>query len=510
MENAIYNEYKESPMGSFDLPKNQKKEKGAVSAGQEQYGLQQTADRLFTEGTARLLDYLSGKLPKEILKKNEARNRVKDKSYNCINRNFRVLYDLYASNRAAGERLNILDAVYRGNTFNTGEIEKAAFNGGFPWGTEGGTDELVNYTDNILRQKTDTGAIIRNGDTYSVIRCVFKDNEKKPETVTDLNLSINIPDSDLIKPVFRNLAVAEYLVNDIILKYIISLFDSDELSDAGKIAYILDRCEIDPSSVDFQEFNDNLNTLLDVDGIRKNGFRNAVNLLTSLLNKFDMGYQYIDYLMNEYEVVIREYEETDISRLPDENYTIRLRCFDDVTLAEDCKSYDARLAHLQTTVRQLWNIIEVLYQDSKSIFRVNDFDDLARKNKRRVTKLTKANGGDSGEEAEETGDEKKDLRKTLTLMNERFMNMSDSLYPAERKIIEERLSLLEGEFACFDSLHNPHQFKAGMFIDVIITSIKRKKTTLDAMANLLKEYPEGVCRVFTDAALERVRMNKTA
>jgi hypothetical protein len=255
--------------------------------------------------------------------------------------------------------------------------------------------------------------------------------------------------------------------------------------------------------------------MLNADGVWKSGFKNAVNLLTSLLNKFDMGYQYIDYLMNEYEAVIREYEETDVSKLPDEYYTIRLRCFDDKLLTEDCKSYDAQLANLQTRVQHLWNIIEVIYQDSKSIFRVNDYEDLARKNKRRISKLTKGNpGGDecaftefSGEAGEMTSGavsrEKNNLRKLLTLMNERLRNMSDSMYPVERKVMEERLSLLEGEFACFDALNNPHQFKPGIFIDVNITSIKRKKTTLDSMAKLLNEFPEGVSRVFTETTLEK-------
>jgi hypothetical protein len=217
--------------------------------------------------------------------------------------------------------------------------------------------------------------------------------------------------------------------------------------------------------------------------------------------------------MNEYEAVIREYEETDVSRLPDENFTIHLRCFNGTMLTEGCKSYDAQLANLQTNVQQLWNLIEVIYQDSKSIFRVNDFEDIAKKNKRRVKKLTKAQGGDPSEDfeddespfAEPSGCEKQTLRKMLAPMNERLRNMADSLYPVERKVMEERLSRLEDDFATFDGQHNPHNFNAGIFLDVNITSIKRKKTTLDAMANLLNEFPDGVCRVFTEAELEKIR-----
>jgi len=47
---------------------------------------------------------------------------------------------------------------------------------------------------------------------------------------------------------------------------------------------------------------------------------------------------------------------------------------------------------------------------------------------------------------------------------------------------------------------NPYHLQPGLLLDVDITSIKRKKVTLDAMANVLNEFLHGVSKGFSDAA----------
>ena len=47
---------------------------------------------------------------------------------------------------------------------------------------------------------------------------------------------------------------------------------------------------------------------------------------------------------------------------------------------------------------------------------------------------------------------------------------------------------------------NPYHLQPGLLLDVDITSIKRKKVTLDAMANVLNEFLHGVSKGFADAA----------
>ena len=66
--------------------------------------------------------------------------------------------------------------------------------------------------------------------------------------------------------------------------------------------------------------------------------------------------------------------------------------------------------------------------------------------------------------------------------------------------MEERLDFLEAEFNKFDYLINPFHMQPGLLLDVDITSIKRKKATLDGMANVLNEFLHGVSKGFMDQA----------
>jgi hypothetical protein len=52
----------------------------------------------------------------------------------------------------------------------------------------------------------------------------------------------------------------------------------------------------------------------------------------------------------------------------------------------------------------------------------------------------------------------------------------------------------------FDYMINPYHIQPGLLLDVDITSIKRKKATLDGMANVLNEFLHGVSKGFQDAA----------
>jgi hypothetical protein len=66
--------------------------------------------------------------------------------------------------------------------------------------------------------------------------------------------------------------------------------------------------------------------------------------------------------------------------------------------------------------------------------------------------------------------------------------------------MEDRLAFLEREYNRFEYMINPYHLNPGILLDVDITSIKRKKATLDAMANVLNEFLHGVSKGFQDAA----------
>jgi hypothetical protein len=96
--------------------------------------------------------------------------------------------------------------------------------------------------------------------------------------------------------------------------------------------------------------------------------------------------------------------------------------------------------------------------------------------------------------------EKDRIRQKIILMRNKMKQMYDYLYPIERRVMEDRLSFLEREYFRFEYSINPYHLNPGILLDVDITSIKRKKATLDAMANVLNEFLSGVSKGFSDAA----------
>ena len=62
------------------------------------------------------------------------------------------------------------------------------------------------------------------------------------------------------------------------------------------------------------------------------------------------------------------------------------------------------------------------------------------------------------------------------------------------------MAFLEKQFLRFEYMINPYHIQPGLLLDVNITSIKRKKATLDGMANVLNEFLYGVSKGFQDAA----------
>jgi hypothetical protein len=92
------------------------------------------------------------------------------------------------------------------------------------------------------------------------------------------------------------------------------------------------------------------------------------------------------------------------------------------------------------------------------------------------------------------------VHQKIILMREKMKEMYDYRYPVERRVMEDRLALLEREFNKFDYMINPYHIQPGLLLDVDITSLKRKKVTLNGMANVLNEFLHGVSKGFQDAA----------
>ncbi len=588
-------------MGSIDLPKSpmvfHPEKRSAVgsrnSLAQESRDQQAEVDNLLEEEVDKVMNHVSSKLPEDVLNELDVMGGLKEKVYNYFNQNYQNMFNRYIvttedemikkvrnfvdreemkvlTRYTPKEIATLLDEVGGMDRFNTGEIEKSIVNmyGHLQGHIQRGVNELENLTNSLLRQKTDVGAFIRGENAYSVVKCAFKDNLNKPKTVTEVKLSVNILDSELISPIFHYQVTVEYLIKDLISKNIIDLIDKEieqvkddridqgleELADSEIVfekmkkveSHTADevespkslryrhmakslmsrleglRAEIDPEEFDQLNIRENLKKIIDLENIRNRGYNTAINSITSILDTSRMGYQYIENLKNGRELIIREYEDTDPKTLPDERYSIRMKYYDNAQLIEEQKAYDVQIAAFQVEVEHLWDVLEMVYVDSKFLKRVSDYDDLAKIYRNKIKKKIKVKSNDpvyedidkvwneiSFMQPAETDVEQRNrtylfekdsVKKRLVLMKEKLQEMYGYKYPIQRRVLEERLDFLEQEFNKFDYMINPYHIQTGILLDVDITSIKRKKATLDGMANVLNEFLNGVSKGFQDAA----------
>jgi hypothetical protein len=588
-------------MGAIDLPKSPNvfhpEKPSAVgsrnSLAQEGRDQQREVNQLLEEETNKVLHHITSRLPKEVLDRIDIMGGLKEKLYNYFNQNYQNMFNRYIvttedemvkkvrnfidkeemktlARYTPKEISELLDQVGGADKFNTGEVEKSMVNmfGHLQGHIQRGVNELENLTNALLRQKTDVGAFIRGENAYSVVKCSFKDDNYKPKTVTNVKLSVNILDSELISPIFHYQVTVEYLIKDLISKHIIDQIDKeieklkDRLIDAGKeelsdteiiferMNRIRDytdddadnpkskrysiigkelmerisnlRAEIDPATFDQLNIRENLKKIIDIENIRNRGYNTAVNSITSILDTSKMGYQYIENLKNARELIIREYEDTDAAHLPDERYQIRLQYYDNAQLIEERKAYDVQAKSFETEVAHLWDVLQMMYDDTKFLKRITDFDDLAKIYKRKIrVKIKSKTGEPLYEDIAKVWDEisfvkpaetevekmnrtylyeKDKIKSRLILMREKLKNMYSYQYPIQRRVVEERLAFLQKEFDRFDYMINPYHIQPGLLLDVDICSIKRKKATLDGMANVLNEFLHGVSKGFQDAA----------
>lgn len=588
-------------MAAIDLPKSPNvfhpEKPSAVgsrnSLAQEFRDQQAEVDLLLSEEVDKVMNHVTSKLPKETLERLDVMGSLKEKVYNYFNQNYQNMFNRYTvssedemikkvrdfidkeetkvmARYTPKEIASLLDQIGGADKFNTGEIEKSIINmyGHLQGHVQRGVNDLENLTNSLLRQKTDVGAFIRGENAYSIVKCAFKDNINRPKTVTDVKLSINILDAELISPIFHYQVTVEYIIKDLLSNHIIEKLDAEieqlketlidegkeELNDSEIIfermvkvenfsgddkenpkskryqffgKHLMDRieglrAEIDPSEFDPLNIRENLKKIIDIENIRNRGFNTAMNSITSILDTSKMGYQYIENLKNAREMILQEYEDSDPANLPDERYQIKMKYYDNAQLIEERRSYDAQIKSFEVEVHHLWDVLEMVYVDSKFMKGITDFKDLAKSKRNKIRKRIKAVTGDPlYEDIEKSWDEisflkpgdtdvermnrtyvfeKNHLKRMLILMRERLQKMYGFRYPIQRRVTEDRLKFLETEFLKFDYMINPYHIQPGLLLDVDIVSIKRKKATLDGMANVLNEFLHGVSKGFQDAA----------
>jgi len=559
-------------------------------------------DQLITEESDKVLNVVKTKLPQEVLNELDVMGGLKEKVFNYFNQNYQNMFNRYIvttedemvkkirqfvdkeetkslARYTPKEMAELLDQVGGADKFNTGEIEKSIVNmyGHLQGHIQRGVNDLENETNSLLRQKTDVGAFIRGENAYSVVKCSFKDNQYKPKTVTDVKLSINILDSELISPIFQYQSTVENIIKDQISKTITDMIDreieayQDQLVDEGneelsdtelmferikRVPEFTDddkdsedsrrytfmaknlvekieglRAEIDPEEFDPQNIRENIKRIIDIENIRNRGFNTAINNLTSILDTSKMGYQYIENLKNARELIVREYEDMDASRLPDERYQMQLKFYDNGQLENLRGAYDAQMVEYSREISRVYDVSMVVYEDNKKGFgTINDFEDLNKKVSGKIKKVKEKAGDPIYEEQEKLWNEILELKAEDTdveRLNQTYLYEKDLLKkmlraardkvkmtfgyenPKIRVELDKRIDFLEREFEAFDYAINPYHIQPGLVLDVDITSIKRKRFVLNAMANVLNEFLNGVSKGFQDAAFASFKRRRS-
>ncbi len=572
------------------------------SLAQDGRDQKQEYDQLINEEVDAVLNVVQTKLPQEVLQELDVMGGLKEKIYNYFNQNYQNMFNRYITTSedemvkkirqfvdkeetknlarySPKEMSELIDQVGGSDKFNTGEVEKSIINmyGHLQGHIQRGVNDLENETNALLRQKTDVGAFIRGENAYSVVKCSFKDNQYKAKTVTDVKLSINILDSELISPIFHYQSTAENIIKDQIAKTITDMIDreveayQDQLVDEGKeeladtelmferikrVSEFTDddtesedsqryrfmaknlvekieglRAEIDPDDFDQLNIRENIKRIIDIENIRNRGFNTAVNNLTSILDTSKMGYQFVENLKNSRELIIREYEDVDSSRLPDERYQMQLKFFDNGQLQKLREAYTKQMEQFRLEITHVSDITEVVYQrGKKGMGYINDFEDLAGSVSQKVRKMKEKSGEDLYENQEKTWNEllplqsegteiemlnqtflyeKALFKKTLREAREKTKRTFGYENPKARVELDKRIDFLESEFEKFDYEINPFHVQPGLLLDVDITSIKRKRYVLNAMANVLNEFLNGVSKGFQDAAFANFKRRRS-
>ena len=476
------------------------------------------------------------------------------------------------------EITEIINRIGDSETFNTEDIEKSVVNmySHLQGHIERGVAELETNTNALLREKTDVGVFIRGENSYAIEKCTFKDNTRRPKTVMDLKLSISILDSELISRIYHYQVPVTSIIKDIVAKNIHELIDNEiveinqQLVDGGKVEmsdserifeklrvmdkYISDdnteeskryqfvakkfldsvdgiQAEIESKDYNSLNIRENIKKIIDNENIRNRGFNTAVNSITSILDNSKMGYQFIENYKNARECIIREYEEEDATKLPDERYNLRLVYYDQKQLKSLRKAYSKQIEELEREVMHLWKVCHGVYTNDREEKEYDDWETLAD----RMLKPKKKRGffRSKSEDEPEIEDKKSlwneisyiqpkdtivsksnpteegrldEIAARFPLMSEKLRKVYSDQIDETRQILDTRLSFLQEQFEDFTNQINPYHVQPGLLLDIDIISIKKKKTTMMNMANVINEFLYSVSKGFSDTIVDNQSM----
>jgi len=283
--------------------------------------------------------------------------------------------------------------------------------------------------------------------------------------------------------------------------------------------------EYDPTNI-----RENLKHILDEAHILHKGFNNAVNMMTSILDTAKMGFQSLDNLKNGRVCVIREYAETNARELPDETYAIRMSYLDRQQVNAMKTAFDEQSAALLSQVNRAAEVVEKVYAGYRKDKSIKSYKDIADqflgggKAAPAVDPRQKGRGPETPVETS-TGEERtwsevlfqepsqaetdartnartnETIKKQLDLMKKKVLEIYKNQHPRDRFVIEERINFLEDQALAFSGLVNPYHLQQGLLVEVDITTVKKKRTTMNALSNVLSEFMYRITKPFADQSI---------
>ncbi|MDH5681058.1 MAG: cytoplasmic filament protein CfpA, partial [Spirochaetota bacterium] len=234
---------------------------GKVQSGNDY----QDAKKLIDEEVEKILSSGLSKLPPEVLERLNIMGNIKEQLYDYVNISFVNIFNDYISNaedemakkvsyfiEKEEERnkakyspkslIELIEKLGDRDEFSTAEMEQSVSSmySHLQKHIDQGISELELETRSTLEQNSYVGGSVSGENAYSIVKCLFKDDPARPETVYNVKLSINILESELINPIFHHQVSYDFIIKDIISHLVQDRIEAEilslreELSDLGE------------------------------------------------------------------------------------------------------------------------------------------------------------------------------------------------------------------------------------------------------------------------------------
>jgi len=396
---------------------------------------------LIDEEVDKILYHVTTKLPPEVLEKLHVGGTVKDILHSYFNQGLQNMYNRYLvsvedemgkkfshlvdqeesqslNQYASRDVSSLLNNVGGSETFNNEGIERSVVNvyENLQEHLGNGVSSLETKTQKILNGKLDIGALLNGNFTNLVLKSNFRDNPLKPETVNDVNLVLNMSESELVEPIYHYQVASEVIIRNVLSDHILQIIEkkiqtiNEELvgqkkdtlnknvkvfekinqleshigfgeqnADSPQFAYMaskfLDAIRGVDAEIDFVDYDplnirENVQRIVDEENIRNRGYNVAVSSLIGVLDDSQLGYQHIENFKNCRKIIIREYADMNPAELPDEHYVINLTYQDDLQLREERLTYCQQMDEFDDQILRMIKVFEKLKNEEGAL----DFD----------------------------------------------------------------------------------------------------------------------------------------